>query len=121
MIGVFENRNKTLAEASVVGREHVAQPMERLGKAHGGTGRPVMSAGGGSLKVEGEIAEGEGARRRSVSTAMRAGTASVSPKSLAGEAIDYGPNLALPSQRVDHVAWIGIGGLPREPVVLGAS
>jgi hypothetical protein len=57
MIGVFENRNKTLAEASVIGREHVAQPMERLDKAHGGTARPVMSAGGGSLKVEGEGAQ----------------------------------------------------------------
>ena len=72
MIGVFENGDKALAEASVVGRKHVAQPMERLDKAHGGTARPVEAAGRDGLKVEGEIAEGDGRKRPSVSTAMRA-------------------------------------------------
>jgi hypothetical protein len=36
-----------------------------------------------------------------------------------GEPVDHHPHLALARQRVDHVARVGIGGLPGEPVVLG--
>ena len=60
MIGVFEDRDEALVEASVVGRKHVAQPMECLHEAHGGTACPVETAGRGGLEIEGEVAEGNG-------------------------------------------------------------
>jgi hypothetical protein len=119
MIGVSEDGDEALAKASVVGRKHITQPMERLHKAHGGTARPVEAAGRGSLEIEGKVAEGDGpqaaiceyadARRNSVGESEVIG---------GGEAIDHHPNLTLAGQRVDHVARVGIGGLSGEPVVL---
>jgi hypothetical protein len=94
--------------------------MERLHEAHGGTARPVEAAGRGGFEVEGEVAEGNGpqaaicehadARRNSVGESEVIG---------GGEAIDHHPDLALAGQCIYHVAWIGIGGLSGEPVVLG--
>jgi len=48
-----EDGDKAFAEASVVGRKHVTQPVERLHKAHSRTARPIEAAGCGGLKVEG--------------------------------------------------------------------
>jgi hypothetical protein len=120
MIGVSEDGDKALAKASVVGREHVAQPMERLHKAHGGTARPIEAAGRGGSKVEGEITEGDGPQA-TISEYADPRWNGVGESEIVGcgEAIDHHPNLALPGQRVDHVAWVGIGGLLCEPVVLG--
>ena len=94
--------------------------MERLHETHGRTARPIKAAGGGGLEVEGQIAECDGpqaaigehadARRNSVGKSEVIG---------GGEAIDHHPDLALASQRVDHVARVGIGGLSGEPVILG--
>ena len=120
MIRVFEDGDKAFAEASVIGRKHIAQPMERLHKAHSGTARPVEAAGSGGLEVEGEVAECDGpkasisedtdARRHCVGEAEVVG---------GGEAIDHHPNFTLASQRVDHVARVWIGRLSGEPVGLG--
>ena len=113
---------ETVLEASVVGREHVAQPMERLHEAHGRAARPIKAAGRGGLEVERQVAEGDGpqasigkhadARRNGVGESEVVG---------GGEAIDHHPDLSLPGQRVDHVARVGIGGLSGEPVILGMS
>jgi len=120
MTGVFENGNKTLVEASVVGREHIAQPMERLHEAHGGTARPVEAAGRGGLKVKGEIAEGDGPQAAIGEYADARGNGVGESKVVGGgEAVNHHPNLTLPGQRVNHVARVGVGWLPREPVVLG--
>ncbi len=120
MIGVFENGNKTLVEASVVGRKHVAQPMERLHKAHGGTTCPVEAAGRGGLKVEGEIAEGNGPHSAIGEYADARGNGVGKSKVVGGgEAVNHHPNLTLPGQRVNYIAWVRIGGLPCERVALG--
>ena len=122
MIGVSEDRDKALAEASVIGRKHVAQPIERLHEAHGGTARPVKTAGRGGLEVEGEVAEGDGPQTAIGEHAdVRRNGIGESEVIGGGEAIDHHPDLALPGQRVDHVAWVGIGGLSGERVVLGVS
>jgi len=119
MIGVSEDGDKALAKASVVGREHVAQPMERLYKAHGGTARPIEAAGCGGLKVKREVAEGDGPQASVGEYGDARGNGVGESKVVGGgEAIDYDPYLALPGQRVNHVAWIGVGWLPRESVVL---
>jgi hypothetical protein len=112
MIWVFEDRNKAVAKSSVIRRKHIAQPMERLHKAHSGAARPVEATGSGRLEVEGEVAECDGpqasisedtdARRNCVGEAKIVG---------GGEAIDHDPNFALPGQRVDYVARIWIGRL----------
>ena len=45
VVGVFEDGDEALAEASVIGREHVAQPMERLHEAHAArAARPIKAA-----------------------------------------------------------------------------
>lgn len=120
MVGVFEDGNKALAETSVVGRKHIAQPMERLHEAHGGTARPVEAAGCGGLKVESQVAERDGlqaaigehadTRRNGIGESKIVG---------GGEAIDHHPHLTLTGQRVDHVARVGVGVLSGEPIVLG--
>jgi len=120
MIGASEDRDEALAEASVVGRKHVAQPMKRLHEAHGRTARPVKTAGRGGLEVEGEVAEGDGPQA-AIGEHADARWDGVRKSEVVGggEAIDHHPDLALPGQRVDHVARVGIGGLSGEPVVFG--
>ena len=122
MIGISEDGDKALAEATVVSRKHVTQPMERLHEARSRTARPIKAAGRDGLKVERQIAKGyrpqtairehADARRNGVGESKVVG---------GGEAIDHHPDLALPGQRVDHIARVGIGGLAGEPVVLGVS
>ncbi len=120
MIGVSEDGDKALAEASVVGRKHVAQPMERLHETHGGATRPIKAAGRGGLEVEGQVAEGDGPQAAVGEHAdVRRNGVGESEVVGGGEPVDHHPNLALPGQRVDHVARVGIGGLSGEPVVLG--
>ena len=90
MIAVFENGKKTLAE-----------PMERLHKAHGGTACPVEAAGRGSLKVEGEIAEGDGPQATIGEYGDACGNGVSESKIVGGgDAIDHHPHLALAGQRV---------------------
>ena len=120
MIGVSEDGDKALVEASIVGRKHVTQPVERLHEAHSGTACPVETAGRGGLEIEGEVAEDNGpqatigknadARRDSVGESKVVG---------GGEAIDHHPDFALPDKRVDHVARVWIGRLSGKAVILG--
>jgi hypothetical protein len=60
MIGVSEDGDKALVEASVVRRKRVTQPMERLHETHGGAARPIEAAGRGGWEIKGEVAEGNG-------------------------------------------------------------
>ena len=118
MIGVFEDRDKEFAEASVVGRKHGTQPMKRLHETHSGAARPIKAAGCG-LEVERQVAEGDGpqaaigehadARRNGIGESEVTG---------GGEAIDH-PDFALAGQRVDHVAPVWIGRLSCMAVILG--
>jgi len=101
---VFEDGDKAFAEASVIRWKHVTQPMKRLHETHA-DGQPSRAARSGGLEVECEVAEFDGRKRPSVRTPIRAGTASVRPRSLAREAIDT-TQPCLPGQRVDHVARI---------------
>jgi len=96
--------------------------MERLHEAHGGTARPVEAAGRGGFEVEGEVAEGDGSQAAIGEHADARRNGVGEPEVIGGgEAIDHHPDLALAGQRVDHVAWVGIGGLSGEPVVLGGD
>lgn len=70
-------------QGSVVGRKHVAQRMERLQKAHRGMAGPAEAALRGSLKIKSKVAKVMGRMRPSVSSPIRVGTVSVSPRSLA--------------------------------------
>ena len=120
MIGVFKDGDEALVEASVVGRKHVAQPMERLHEAHGGTACPVEAAGSGGLEVEGEVAEGDGPQASiSEDTDARRNCVGESEVVGGGEAIDHDPNFALAGQRVDHVARVWIGRLSSKAVISG--
>ncbi len=121
MIGVSENGDKALAEASVVRRKHVAQPVERLHEAHGGTARPIEAAGRGGLKVEGQVAEGDGPQAAIGEYADTRWNGVGESKIVGGgEAIDHHPNFALAGQRVDYVARVWVGGLSGKPIVLGS-
>jgi hypothetical protein len=120
MIRVFKDGDKAFAEASVVGRKHVTQPMKRLHETHGRTASPIEAAGSGGLEVESEVPECDGpqasisentdARRNCVGEAEVVG---------GGEAIDHDPNFALPGKRVDNVARIWISRLSRKAVISG--
>jgi hypothetical protein len=120
MIRVFEDRGKALAEASVIRRKHIAQPMQCLHKAHSGAACPVEAAGSGGLEVEGEVAECDGAQASiSEDTDPRRNCVGEAKVVGGGEAIDHDPNFALAGQRVDYVARIWIGRLSGEPIGLG--
>jgi len=119
MIGVSEYGDEALAEASVIGWKHVAQPMERLHEAHGWTTRPVEAAGCGGLEIEGDVAEGDGPHSAiSEHVDPRWNRVGESEIVGGGETIDHHSDFALAGQRVDHVARIWVSGLSSEPVVL---
>src|SRR5258707_4555071 len=121
MIGLYENGDKALAEASVVGRKHVAQPVERLHEAHGGTARPIEAAGRGGLKVEGQVAGGDGPQAAIGEYADTRWNGVGESKIVGGgEAIDHHPNFALAGQRVDYVTRVGVGELSGKPIILGS-
>ena len=119
MIRVFEDCDKALQDAPIIGGKHVAQPIERLDKPHGRTASPVESAGRGVLEVESQLTEcyrpqapiGQHCDpgRNGVGEAKVIG---------GGDAVDYYPDIAFPGQCVDHVARIGMGRLASETVGL---
>ncbi len=120
MIRVFEDGDKAFAEASVIGRKHVTQPMKRLHETHGGMACPVETTGRGGLEVEGEVAECDGTKASIGEDTYARGNCVGEAKVVGGgEAIDHDPNFALAGQRVDHVARVWIGRLSGEPVGLG--
>src|ERR1700678_82592 len=95
--------------------------MERLHQAHGGTSRPVESAGRGGLKVECEIPEGDGPQAAIGEYADSRWNGVGESKIVGGgEAIDHHPNFALAGQRIDYVARVGVGGLSGKPIALGS-
>jgi hypothetical protein len=120
MIRVVKNGDKSFAEASVVGRKHVTQPMERLHEAHGGDARPIKAARRYGLEFEGQVAESDWPQAAiGKQTDARRNGVGESEVISGGEAIDHHPDFALAGQRVDHIARVGIGGLSCKPIVVG--
>lgn len=117
VIGVAENRDKPAPELSVIGGEHVAEPIERLHEAHGWAPRPVEAAGRGMAKLDGEFPESDGtqarireygdARRNRVSQTQIVGS---------GDTVHDHSNVVLASERIDHSARVGRGGLSSKAI-----
>jgi hypothetical protein len=124
---IVQNRDEARADSIQVAGQQVAQPIERLNNAHGGTPRPMQAARRRMLKLNGQVAKldrfqpsirkDDRARRHRIGESQIVGR---------GDPVDNHPHLVAPGEGVDHVVIIGIGGFagqliyPR-PVVQSAS
>jgi len=117
---IVQNRDEARADSIQVARQQVAQPIERLNNAHGGTPRPVQAAGRRMLKLNGQVAkldrfqssirEDDRARRHRVGESQIVGRR---------DPVDDHPYLVAPCEGVDDVLIIGISGFTGQPICPG--
>jgi hypothetical protein len=117
---IAQNRDEARADSIQVARQQVAQPIERLNNAHGGTPRPVQAAGGRMLKLNGQVAKLD-RFQPSIGKDDRARRHRVGESQIVGrrDPVDDHPYLVAPCEGVDDVLIIRIGGFTGQPICPG--
>jgi hypothetical protein len=120
MSWILQHRDEARADSIHVAGQQVAQPIERLNNAHGGTPRPMEAAGCRMLKLNGQIAELDGfqPRIRKYDRTRRHGVGETQVIRCC-DPIDNHTYAIAPGERINSLAIVGVRGFARDLVGRG--